>query len=73
MSTADIAYWAARLADLERELDAAKKLSEVNLIASELMRTREALRKAKAKLGRAIRHPKREKSAPRAVADPASA
>jgi hypothetical protein len=38
MSTADIAYWAARLAGLERELDAAKKLSEVNPIAAELMR-----------------------------------
>lgn len=46
MSTADIAYWAARVAELERELDAAKKLSEVNLIASELMRTKTLLKKS---------------------------
>jgi hypothetical protein len=79
MSTADVEYWTARVAELERELDAETKLSKVNLIAAELMRTREALKKTKAKLGRAGRHPKHEKSAPRGrrsvnnVVDPASA
>jgi len=79
MSTADVAYWTARVAELERELDAETKLSKVNLIAAELMRTRQALKKAKAKLGRAGRRPKHGTSAPRArrsasnVVDPASA
>jgi hypothetical protein len=36
----DIAYWAARVAVLEQQLDAAAKLSEVRMIAGELMRTR---------------------------------
>jgi hypothetical protein len=79
MSTADVEYWTARVAELERELDAEIKLSKVNLIASELMRTREALRRAKAKLEHAGPRPKHEKSAPRArrsasnVVEPASA
>jgi hypothetical protein len=61
MPTADIEHWTARVAELERELDAATKLSRVNLIAAELMRTREALKKAKAKLERAAPHPKHGK------------
>jgi hypothetical protein len=79
MPTADIEYWTARVAELERELDAEMKLSKVNLIAAELMRTKEALKKAKAKLGRAGRHSRHGKSAPRArrsannVVDPAGA
>jgi len=61
MPTADVEYWTARVAELERELNAETKLSKVNLIAAELMRTRQALKKAKATLGRAGRHPQREK------------
>jgi hypothetical protein len=58
MPTADIEYWTARVAELERALDAETKLSKVNLIAAELMRTRQALKKAKATLGRSGLHPK---------------
>jgi hypothetical protein len=58
----DVACWTDRVAELERQLDAAVKLSEVRMIAGELMRTRAALARAKAKLGMAARHPKREKS-----------
>jgi hypothetical protein len=64
MRTADIEYWTARVAEL-RELDAETKLGKVNLIAAELMRTREALKEAKAKLGRAGLHPRHGKLAPR--------
>jgi hypothetical protein len=73
MSTADIAYWAARLAELERDLDAAKKLSEVNPIAAELMRARQALKQAEAKTGRAGPRPKREMPARRARRSASSA
>jgi hypothetical protein len=55
----DIAYWAARVVELERQLDAAAKLSEVRMIAGELVRTRKALNQAKAKLAVAARHPRR--------------
>jgi hypothetical protein len=55
----DLAYWAARVAELERQLAAAAKLSEVRMIAGELMRTRKALNQAKAKLAVAARHPRR--------------
>ena len=58
----DIAYWTVRVAELEQQLDAERKLSKINLIAAELMRTRKALMNAQAKTGRAARHPKREKS-----------
>jgi hypothetical protein len=44
----EIAHWTARVAELEAELDAATRLSEVNRIAGELHRTRAALKKAKA-------------------------
>jgi hypothetical protein len=55
-----IADWAARVAELERQLDAAAKLSEVRMIAGELVRTRKALNQAKAtKLAVAARHPRR--------------
>jgi hypothetical protein len=79
MPTAVVAYWTARVAELERELDAETKLSKMNLIVAGLMRTREALKRAKAKLGYAGRHPKRGSSRQSArrsasnVADPASA
>jgi hypothetical protein len=49
---AEIAYWTARIAELERQIDAATKLSEVRAIAGELMRTRAALERAKAQRGR---------------------
>jgi hypothetical protein len=55
----DIVDWAARVAELERQLDAAAKLSEVRMIASELVRTRKALNQSKAKLAVAARHPRR--------------
>jgi hypothetical protein len=42
---------------VERRLDAAAKLSEVRMIAGELVRTRKALNQAKAKLAVAARHP----------------
>ena len=58
-TAADIAHWTALVAELERELGAAIKLSEVNAIAGELMRSRAALRDAKAKAGRAGLCPKR--------------
>ena len=58
-TAADVVYWTARLAELERQLDAAAKLSEVRMIAGELMRTRQALRQAKAKLGSAGQRSKR--------------
>jgi hypothetical protein len=79
MSTADVEYWTARVAELERELDAQTKLSKVNLIAAGLMRTRQALSRAKAKLEHAGPRPKHEKSPPRGrrsasnVVDPVSA
>ena len=57
----DIAHWTARVAELEAELDAATKLSEIKLIAAEIRRTRAALEKAKT--GRAGPRPRREKSA----------
>jgi hypothetical protein len=56
---ADIEHWTARVAELERELDAAAKLSEVRVIAGELMRTRAALKEARAKTGSAGQRPKR--------------
>jgi hypothetical protein len=59
MSTTEVEHWTARVAELERELDVETKLSRVNLIAAELMRTREALKGAKAKLERAAPHPRR--------------
>jgi hypothetical protein len=58
----DIAHWTARVAELEAELDAATKLSEVKAIAGELHRTRAALKKAKAE--RAGPPPRRETSRP---------
>jgi hypothetical protein len=67
----DIAYWATRVAELERQLDAAAKLSEVRMIAGELMRTRQALKQAKAKLGSAAQRPKRA-SSPRSARRSAS-
>jgi hypothetical protein len=56
----DIAHWTARVAELERQLDAAIKLADVKAIAGDMHRTRAALKKAKA--GRAVQHPKRVKS-----------
>ena len=58
-TAADIAHWTKRVAELERELDAATKLSELKAMAGELMRTRSALQEARAKLGSASQHPKR--------------
>jgi hypothetical protein len=55
----DIAYWSVRVGELERQLDAAAKLSEVRMIAGELVCTRKALNQAKAKLAVAARHPRR--------------
>jgi hypothetical protein len=55
----EIAHYTARVAELERELDAAPKLSIVKVIAQELMRTRAALNAAKAKSGPAGQRPKR--------------
>ena len=46
-TAADIAHWTWRVAELERELDAATRLSEVKAIAGELRRTKEKLREAK--------------------------
>jgi hypothetical protein len=62
MTTAgkDIVHWTDRVAELERQLDAAAKLSEVRMIAGELMRTRAALTRARA--GRAGLRPKHGKS-----------
>jgi hypothetical protein len=45
----DVQYWMARVAELERELDAAPRLSMVKVIAGELMRAKAALKEAKAK------------------------
>jgi hypothetical protein len=56
----DIAHWTARVAELERQLDAATKLADVKAIVGELHRTRAALKKAKAE--QAVPRPKREKS-----------
>jgi hypothetical protein len=67
----DIAHWTARVAELERQLDAASKLADVKAIAGELMRTRQALKQAKAKLGSAGRRPKRA-SSPRSARRSAS-
>jgi hypothetical protein len=58
---AEIAYWTARIAELERQIDAATKLSEVRAIAGELMRTRAALERAKAQRGSA-RQPSKHKT-----------
>jgi hypothetical protein len=58
LSTA-IEHWTARVAELERQLDAATKLSAVKAVAGELMRTRKALKDAEAKAGRSGPHPKR--------------
>jgi hypothetical protein len=58
----EIAHWTARVAELERQLDAAAKLSEVRMIAGELMRTRAALKSVKAKAASAALRPKRETS-----------
>ena len=44
----EIAHYTARVAELERQLDAAPRLSLVKVIAGELMRTRAALEAAKA-------------------------
>ena len=57
----DVACWTARVAELEQQLDAATKLSAIKVTAGELMRTREALKKAKAKIGRAVPRPTRGK------------
>jgi hypothetical protein len=56
----DIAHWTARVAELEQQLDATTKPSKINMIAGELMRSRAALKGAKAKAGRAGLRPKRE-------------
>ena len=56
----DIAHWTARVAKLERQLDAATKLADVKAIAGELHRTRAALTRARA--GRAGLRPKHGKS-----------
>jgi hypothetical protein len=58
----DIAYWTARVAELERQLDAATKLSEIKAIAGELHRTRAALKEAESKTVRAGQRSTREKS-----------
>ena len=74
----EIAHYTARVAELERELDAAPKLSIVKVIAGELMRTRAALEAAKAKTlpaGRRSTHGKPARRARRtssSAADPAS-
>jgi hypothetical protein len=62
----DIAHWTARVAELEQQLDAATKLSKINMIAGELMCSRKALKDAKAKPGSAVRHPKHASSPPSA-------
>jgi hypothetical protein len=53
----DIAHYTARVAELERELDAAPRLSLAKVIAGELMRTKTALEAAKAKSRRAGSRP----------------
>jgi hypothetical protein len=58
----ELALWIRRIAELERELDAATKLAEVKAIAAELRQTKAALKKAKAKAGNAVRHPRRASS-----------
>jgi hypothetical protein len=62
----EIAHWTARVAELERQLDAAAKLSEVRMIAGELMRTRAALKSVKAKAASAALRPRRGKPRPNA-------
>jgi hypothetical protein len=59
MPANDVEYWTIRVAELERELDAATKLSKVGMIAGELRRSREALARVRAKTGPAGQHPKR--------------
>jgi hypothetical protein len=54
---AHIAHWTNRIAELEQQLDAAAKLSQVRVIAGELMRTRKALKDAKTKLSAAAHVP----------------
>jgi len=61
----EIAHYTIRVAELERELDAAPRLSLAKVIAGELMRTRAALEAAKAKSLPAGRRGKPERRARR--------